>query len=281
MREPNREQSSARASRRPLRYIAKNRRVLEATVRRTERVTPSMVKVTIWGPELAQFHALGGDQMFRLFFRRSGQSTLRLPAQGNGGWMRAYALMSGASRPYTRFYTVRAYRPEALEMDIEFVVHGDAAPASGWALRAEPGEQVGIYDEGATFLPRPVDGWQLLVGDESALPAILAILDGAPADMRAHVFLEVPHASDIRRVAVPDGVELHWLPREDDEAVPGKLALRTLTSTALPAQNPSEAFLAGESSLATGGRRYLVNERGMPKSAVRFLGYWKHGRASP
>ncbi|MGR0318693.1 SIP domain-containing protein [Agromyces sp. ZXT2-3] len=35
------------------------------------------------------------------------------------------------------------------------------------------------------------------------------------------------------------------------------------------------AFAAGESKLATGARRRLVNEWGVPKADVTFCGYWR------
>ncbi|MFB9643113.1 SIP domain-containing protein [Agromyces lapidis] len=35
------------------------------------------------------------------------------------------------------------------------------------------------------------------------------------------------------------------------------------------------AFAVGESKLATGARRLLVDERGVPKRNVTFCGYWR------
>jgi len=266
---------------RPSRQIPKSRRMLTAKVLRVGELSPSLVGVTIGGPELEHFEYVGADQMFRFFFRRPGQDELRMPSWTNDGWIAQWYLMAPSTRPQVRLYTARAFRRDRLELDIEFVAHGDASPASGWALRAKPGEPVGIFDEGRTYAPPAGSGWQLLVGDESAMPAILSILEQAPADLEAQVFLEVPHAADIRDIAVPPGVVMHWLPREDEHAIPGRLALETLASASLPAANPSYSFLAGESGLATGARRFLVNERGVPKADITFEGYWKHGKASP
>ncbi|QPE06121.1 siderophore-interacting protein [Microbacterium schleiferi] len=240
-----------------------------------------MIGVTIGSPDFEAYDYIGWDQMFRFFFRRPGQDSLRLPTWSNDGWMAQWFMMSAQTRPHVRLYTARAFRPDLHELDIEFVAHGDSSPASGWASRVKPGEPVGILDEGITYQPPSSEGWQLLVGDESALPAILAIIDRAPADLRARVFLEVPHAEDVREVPRPEGVSIHWLPREDNEAIPGQLALRTITTASLPATNPSYSYVAGESGLATGARRFLVNELGVPKADVTFQGYWRHGKASP
>lgn len=265
---------------RPARQVSKERRMLTAEVVRAEQLSPSMRRITVAGPNLAQYDYLGADQIFRFFFKRPGQQQLRMPTWSNDGWLGQLMLMSSATRPQVRMYTARAFRRESMELDIEFVIHGDTAPASGWAVRAQPGEPVGFFDEGVTYLP-PQTGWQLLVGDESAMPALLSILENAPAELRAEVFLEVPLAEDVRDLSVPDGVHLHWLPREDEHAVPGRLALETLIHTELPPTNPSYSFLAGESGLATGARRFLVNERSVPKQDITFQGYWKHGKSSP
>ncbi|KAA1380877.1 siderophore-interacting protein [Aeromicrobium fastidiosum] len=255
--------------------------MITADVVRTSRLSPSLVGVTISGPQLARYRYVGDDQMFRFFFRRPGQQELRMPSWSHDGWLAQWLLMAPSTRPHVRLYTARAFRPETLELDIEFVAHGDTSPGSGWALSAKPGETVGIFDEGTTYAPPPGSGRQLLVGDESALPAILAILEQAPRDLEAQVFLEVPHAGDVRDVRVPAGVTMHWLPREDEHAVPGRLALQTLSETVRPRDRPAYAFIAGESGLATGARRFLVNEVGMPKTDITFQGYWKHGKASP
>jgi NADPH-dependent ferric siderophore reductase len=121
--------------------------------------------------------------------------------------------------------------------------------------------------------------WQLLAADESALPAVLAILEGAPPDLAAEVFLEVPAKSDIREVEAPPGVRVHWLPRLR-AGRPGTLALQAVREAGLPLER-AYAWVAGEAALATGVRRHLVRDRGWPKSDVAFLGYWRHGRASP
>lgn len=76
-----------------------------------------------------------------------------------------------------------------------------------------------------------------------------------------------------------DGVNVHWLVREDADARPGVLALDTVKQAELPT-GPSYTFVAGESELTTALRRHLVNERRIPKSDISFTGYWRHGHAA-
>ena len=82
-------------------------------------------------------------------------------------------------------------------LSTEIAVHQDApggstAPGAAWALTARPGDEVAFVDGGCTYAPTPAATWQLLVGDESALPAILAILERSSCTLPAEVFLEVP-----------------------------------------------------------------------------------------
>ncbi|MFI8522818.1 siderophore-interacting protein [Promicromonospora sukumoe] len=63
--------------------------------------------------------------------------------------------------------------------------------------------------------------------------------------------------------------------------VPGQAALAELCALDLGHTGDVYAFTIGESALATGARRHLVGERGVPKAHVDFVGYWRHGRSSP
>ena len=261
----------------------KHRRMITAEIVRTERITPSFHRLTLGGEMLKDFEALGADQMFRLFFRRPHQDAVRLPTSSTeGGWMAQTLLMGVATRPYVRYYTVRGYRPDLAELDVELVLHGDDSPASVWARATRPGEQVGLFDEGRRYTPPPDVDWRLLVGDESAVPAILAILDDEQArpGVPTEVFLEVPGEQDVRTLDVPANVRVHWLPRTDAGALPGRLALDTVTRARLPAGRFS-TFVAGERTLPGRLRSHLLAERGARKADIMFFGYWRHGRSSP
>ncbi|MEV6632412.1 siderophore-interacting protein [Actinoplanes sp. NPDC051470] len=256
------------------------RRMITSTVRRVEQTSPAFRTITLGGPELEHFLPLGFDQTVRLFFPRSGQPTLRMPTLNNEAWMAQVLLLPKTVRPWVRNYTIRRARPALREVDIEFALHGDA-PAAAWATRARPGDPAGLFDMGISYLPPAEAEWHLLVGEETALPAILSILEHAPDSLVAEVFLEVPSAADIRpSVTAPPGARIHWLPRPDGPARPGALALATVQEADLP-PGRFYTWVAGESKLATGVRRHLVNDRGVAKSDIAFFGYWRLGRSSP
>lgn len=253
-----------------------HRQMIRARVVRTERTTDHFVTVTVSGPDLSRFEYLGLDQCVRVFLQRPGQERLTLPDSDPDSWYPEYREMADDVRPYVRNYTMRRFDPQALELDIEFVAHGDGGPASAWATSACEGNEVGLYPEGIYYLPPDEADWHLLVGDESAVPALLSIVEQAPKDLRAQVYLEVPSPGDVRPVAAPPGVEVHWLPREDAHAVPGRLALETVRSAALPKGRPY-CWVAGENALPTGLRRTLVREHDVPKDDITFVGYWRAG----
>ncbi|WP_431806586.1 siderophore-interacting protein [Microbacterium paraoxydans] len=264
--------------------------LLHLTVLRTERLAPHWMRVTLGDGEIDRFRPMGFDQWFRLFLPIGGEEGLkRVPAKANKlfGYLKFLRIPDG-ERPVMRNYTVRAYRPATAdtgaELDVDFVLHGSAAdgtagPASRWAETCAPGEHVLIIDEGLAFNPQRGTDRVLLVGDETALPAIAAISASLPATASGTAIVEVPSAEDALEFPRPDGLEVTWLVRPDGSA-PGALALAELGRVALPVA-PFHAYAAGEQSLASGARKLLVGERGVDKGAVSFCGYWKFGAASP
>ena len=208
---------------------------MSARVVANKRISPSFIRVTIAGEELSTIAPMGADQWFRMFIPQVGQSELRLPSAASNLWYAQYLLMSKDTRPVVRNYTIRAYRAagsglfgETTEIDIDFAYHGDIGPASAWADTASAGDEVALLDEGCIYNPTPEAKWQLLVGDESALPAIIGILESAPADLRAEVFVEIPNIEDKQDIPELANVNVHWLVREDEHATPGVLTLETV-----------------------------------------------------
>jgi NADPH-dependent ferric siderophore reductase len=271
--------------------------VVMAEVVNTKHVTPHMARVTLGGDELAQLTPAGYDQWFRLFLPRAGQDMLRLPTRASALWYAEYLATPKARRPWVRNYTVRAARPDLNEIDVDFVLHDDGAdaaaghdpehgsgPGAGFAQAAEPGMRVGVLDQGISYAADHPHDWTLLVADESGLPAVAGICESLPADARGIAVIEVPTAGDKQELRAPAGVDLRWVFRPDDapHALPGQAALAELRDLDLTGFGDDVyAFTVGESGLATGARRHLVGDRGVPKSQVDFVGYWRHGRSSP
>ncbi|MFT4259401.1 siderophore-interacting protein [Microbacterium sp.] len=264
--------------------------LIQLTVQRTERLSPHWVRVTLGGGDVERFTPMGFDQWFRLFLPLGGEEALeRVPPKANKalGYLKFLRIPDG-ERPVMRNYSVRAHRPadgeRGAEIDVDFVLHGSAAdgtsgPASRWAELCAPGENVLIIDEGLNFNPERGTDRVVLVGDETALPAIASICASLPGTATGVAIVEVPSDADALAFPHPPGIAARWVVRSHTD-IPGVPALDALRALELPAQ-PFHAYIAGEQGLASGGRRLLVGERGVDKNLVSFTGYWKIGAASP
>jgi len=237
----------------------------ETQVVRTERLTPHMVRVVLGGPGLVGFDpTVWTDRYVKLCF----------PPEVEG------------QRDRQRTYTVRWYDAEAAELAIDFVVHGDEGLAGPWAASAQPGDPMSLLGPGGAYAPSEDAGWHLLVGDESALPAIAAALEAVPAGARVKAFVEVDGPSGELPLTSPgasaDGGPLVvWVHRAaEGPAVPGSEdspLVEAVTGWAFPEGEP-QVFLHGDAGFVKTLRRFLRGERGVPVEALSASGYWRRGR---
>lgn len=258
-------------------HIRPASRALHAEVTAVTQATPNVRRITLGG--LDEMAVRGADQWFRLFLPRHRDQPLRLPRTTTRWWPETLA-MPDAERPLVRNYTVRTAHPDRAEIDVDFVLHGDEGAASAWAARAEPGDRVGVLDQGVTFAPPPGTRWQLLVGDETALPAIAGVLRTLPAGVPTRVYVELPSAQDAQPLRISRDVHVTWMARPTG-AVPGSLVTEAVSTATLPDVDATYAWLAGESSMVRRLRRHLVDSRGVAKSAITFSGYWRNGVGYP
>lgn len=263
---------------RPKPIKPERRELLRLQVLTSRQLSPNVVRVTFGGDDLHEFTPMGRDQWFRTFLPQPGHE-LRLPSNAGGMWFARWMLMGRDTKPLGRSYTVRAHRAAGAghhgaspELDVDFVLH-DGGAAADWARAATPGDEVGILNEGVLWNPVETAAWHLLVGDESAMPAILGILRDAPRDLRGHAYLEIPHADDAQPVDAPAGLRVHWVVRGNPEVRPGWSVADVVTATELP-RGAGYAYLAGHESLVAELRRHLV-ARGVPTSHITFTGYWR------
>jgi NADPH-dependent ferric siderophore reductase len=174
--------------------------------------------------------------------------------------------------PVTRTYTVRAWDPQHREMTLDFVIHGDEGLAGPWALRAEPGETVWFMGPGGAYAPDPAADWHLLVGDESALPAIARSLEALPDGARAHAFVEVSGPEEEQKI--DSDVEVVWLHRGDRPI--GEALAEAVRALEFP-EGRVHAFVHGEAAWVKELRRLLRVERGVPREDLSISGYWRLG----
>jgi NADPH-dependent ferric siderophore reductase len=239
-----------------------------ATVTEVHDLSPHLRGVRLASPDWAGFPFGVPDQWVKLFFPLEGQ---RLPEVPTGpDWYPTYKALPDDRRPPMRTYTVRRSNAAAGWVDIDMVLHGDSGPGSRWASRAAVGDQLGIFGPGGVFWPPRDAEWAVVLGDETALPAMAAICEQETA-IPVQAFIEVGSAVD--EVAIEPG-PLHrvtWLPRQRDAGL-----VDALRGWNVPA-GPGFAWLAGEAGVVKEMRRHLVRERRFPKERIRFVGYWRRG----
>jgi NADPH-dependent ferric siderophore reductase len=295
------------------------------------RISPSFVRVVLAGPGLADLGVVDPrlDQRIKLVFPAPGHP-LPSAAESGASWLADWLARAARERGHMRTYTIRDLQGAGpgTRLVVDFVVHEDglAGPGASWALAAVPGDRVlvvgprrGVPYGGIEFAPPPDTRSLLLIGDESAVPAIASILEGLTAGPRGVVFVEVPTPADIADLQAPPGVELCWLARRAAEpgtrlvpAVRAHLGLgagdwvdpaevdpdlwetptysssgAALDASARIASDETGdlrwdglyAWIAGESRMVTTLRRALVTELGVDRSRVAFMGYWRRGVA--
>jgi NADPH-dependent ferric siderophore reductase len=262
------------------RLLPENPRLFRARVLRSERTTPSMQRVTVTGDDLAEFGYLGFDHWFRLFVQRPDQDAFRMPDLDGKKWWPTFLAIPEDVRPHCANYTVAEFRAESREMDIDFVVHtrADGEPegrAAIWACAARPGDELAMLDQGCIFDVPEGTSEVVIAAEETGLPGVVGIAASLPRDTVGRIIQEVPTAGDVRELDAPAGVAVTWIVRaETEHTVPGRAALAELQRH-VPADEHGYAFVVGESTLATEGRRHL-HRAGLPKSRITFSGFWKH-----
>ncbi|MFJ7107542.1 siderophore-interacting protein [Pseudomonas sp. NPDC098740] len=237
------------------------RRRLE--VLRVVDLTPRMRRITLGGPELAGFVSLGTDDHVKLLFpqneaQQAALETLVLGAGKDNGPM-----------PAMRDYTPRRIDLDALELDIDFVLHGDG-PASTWAEQAKPGQFLHIGGpRGSMIVPDIFDSY-LLIGDETAIPAIARRLEGLAANRRALVIIEVENGAEQQKLDSVAQVNVIWVLREGGS----NNLLNTVKQLQVPSGN-LYAWVATESKVSRQIRRVLLDEHGLNEQFVKAVGYWR------
>lgn len=249
----------------------KPRPLNRGTVLRTEHVTPHMIRVVLGGEDLAGFGAGAfTDHYVKLLFPRPG---VTYPEPFDLERIRTE--MPREQWPGTRTYTVRSWDPEAVELTIDFVHHGDKGLAGPWAARVRPGEEIFFNGPGGAYAPSPEAAWHLLAGDESALPAIAASLERIPGGVPTRAFIEVAGPRERQDLTTPGDAEIVWLHRDGRQV--GDLLVEAVQKLEFP-EGDVHAFVHGEAGFVKALRRHLRVDRGLPMERLSISGYWRRGR---
>jgi NADPH-dependent ferric siderophore reductase len=291
-----------------------------AVVKEARRLSPHFARITFTSPDFEIFGTDRRDQRVKIVLPGADGTLCDIGqtdpvAIDNGEWYTRWRDLPDDERMPFRTYTVRRIDPAARELDIDFVLHHDAGPAGAWAEMAAIGDRIIVVGpdarspesaQGIDFHPGTAQRL-LLAGDETAAPAICAILEGLGEGFIVDAFIEVPTEGDALPVAAGDA-RVRWLSRGDlphgevlIEAVEEWTAASGDVLARAAAPRPQElddidvdvellwdspddtegefyAWIAGESQTVKTLRRLLVQGCGVDRKRVAFMGYWRTGQ---
>jgi NADPH-dependent ferric siderophore reductase len=226
-------------------------------VLRVTDLTPRMRRITLGGDELQGFTSLGSDDHIKLLFAENAEQQQAIDARNLG--------RDGGARPTMREYTPRRIDLVANELDIDFVLHGDG-PASTWAAQAAPGQVLNIAGPRASMVVPDIFDSYLLVGDETAIPAIGRRLEELPAGRQVLAVIQIEDEQERQPLPSPSQVEVIWVKRDED-------LLALLKGLNLPA-GKLYSWVALEKSLTRQAKALLL-EKGVAEDALKAAAYWR------
>jgi NADPH-dependent ferric siderophore reductase len=176
-------------------------------------------------------------------------------------------------RPRGRRYTVRSWDGSARRLTLDIVTHGDVGLAGRWAETAGPGDLLQLVGPSGGYAPDPGADWHLMVGDESALPAIARSLQNVTPGTRVLAVIVVDDGDTELALACPGELELTWVHRRAEPDTDDQL-VRTVEKLAFPDGRP-QVFVHGEAGEVRSVRRHLLGERGIAKEGASISPYWR------
>lgn len=251
----------ARRVRHPLKF-----RLLEVT--EVSDLTPSLKRVVLTG-DLEDFVSLGFDDHMKIFPIREGEA-FAPPTVGPDGPVFA------EPRPVMRDYTPRSWDIAARTLTVDFAV-GHGGPATDWVMQARPGSKLGVGGPRGSFIVPTAFAHHVLIGDETAVPAISRRLEELPPGVVATVVMEIEDAASAPPLT--SAAELTVIRVCRNGGSRGRVeGLRSAVETALAGVPREDAYIwiAAESQVAR-SLRGLVVALGFDAKAMKAAGYWRAG----
>jgi NADPH-dependent ferric siderophore reductase len=234
------------------------------------RLTPSLVRIVLGGDGLAGYTPSEfTDQYVNALFIPDG-APYEVPFD-----LDAARLAPPEHRPLGRRYTIRWWDPTTRRVAIDFVVHGDVGFAGRWANNARIGDRLQFVGPTGGYAPSGSADWHLMVGDESALPAIAASLAQVRPGVPVIVIAVVDGPDHELHLDCPGDAKVVWVHRRSDPGNHG-LLLAAVELAELPG-GTADVFVHGEASEVRAVRRHLLTERGIPREGASISPYWRRG----
>jgi NADPH-dependent ferric siderophore reductase len=215
---------------------------------------PHMRRIGFTSPDLRDFLSLSFDDHVKLFLPNA----------------------EGDDRPVMRDFTPRRFDSERGALVIDFALH-EAGPATSWAASAQIGDTLMIGGPKGSNVVRDDFDWYLLIGDETAIPAMGRRVEELRPGVPVATFAVIADVGEAQKFESPAALNQFWIPRDGvtDDAT---LLRATLGDYRLPAGD-GFVWIAAEAAIARDLRNLIVVERGHPKEWTKASGYWSRGEA--
>ena len=232
------------------------RRLLSVTELR--RVTPRMQRIAFQSPDLSDFESASPDDHIKLF----------VPT----------------AKPYgadveicMRDYTPRKFDRVTGTLVIDFALH-EAGPATAWALQARCGDTLEIAGPRKSCVVADDFDWYLLIGDETALPAIGRRVEELRPGVRVTTVVAIETLAERQTFATSAVWTPLWIAREGQSAGDDQLLRHALADHEAP-RGDGYIWIAAEATVARSLRSLVSDIWGHPREWTKISGYWVRGKA--
>ncbi|MEM9622797.1 MAG: SIP domain-containing protein [Pseudomonadota bacterium] len=229
-------------------------------------LTPTLREITVSGG-LEQFVYPGSDAF--VFVLTPHASVNQLP---DGFDMADFRTWQGDDKPGGAYYTIRHAGDN--ELCLWFVLHDDHGASASWAARAQVGDKLALWGPRTAFAPPPDATHYLLIGDETAAPALSVITEELASTTPIRVLLEAQNPALAPPFPERLGTQVDWVYRGDVAAGQSTALLEQVKKLDIERAGLF-VFGAAETRTAAEIRRYLRTQHQLDLRQMHLTGYWR------
>lgn len=229
------------------------------SVTHVQRITPRMQRIFFQSSDLGDFESNSPDDHIKLFI-----PTSKPDDTGNNGVC-------------MRDYTPRKFDRATATLTIDFALH-DAGPATAWALQARCGDTLEIGAPRKSNVVTDDFDWYLLIGDETALPAIGRRVEELRPGARVTTVVAIETLAECQTFATSAVWTPLWIAREGQSAGDDALLRRAFADYKAP-HGDGYIWIAAEASVARSLRSLVSEAWGHPSEWTKSSGYWMRGKS--
>jgi NADPH-dependent ferric siderophore reductase len=240
-------------------------------VQSSVQLSPHMQRIYFSGSGFSGFPHDAGGAHIKLFFPDQPDATTPLPYKNELGKV----VWPDGKKPITRTYTIRDFLVQEQLLIIDFVRHADFGIAADWAVKAQPGNIIGLAGPGGPARFNPAADYFIFIGDLSALPMIAASLEQLTDTAFGEVWIETENETDQQNLSHPEGIQIHWISSDSDTESTIEHAFKSLDW----GHNNISVTLAGENTRVVNLRKILRQQYSISKTNLYAVPYWKRGHS--